>query len=427
MDKLVLRWGLGAILALAALPFTARAQTPPAEPAPAEPAPAAPAAAEPPPVAMDAPMAAPPAEASPSAPPVAVVVAEEAPAAEEAAAPAPTFSGYVEASYHNNFSDPDVSRPVPLRVYDPAGHGFTLHAAHLALSHKFTDAIGATIEFDVGRDAVANAADTSLLSAGYPWTNDGGMASGKQFWFDVQEAYANYSDGGFTLTAGKFVTYEGIEVIEGPLNPTITRGFLYGWAEPFTHTGIKLHYQPVDAFNIGIGVVNGWDLISDNNEMKTFLARIAITPSKAFFAALSGSVGPEQTGNNKNMRISVDLTGAITPSDAFALWFQGNFGSEKIMGETSSWYGFGLQPVVTAGLFSFGGRLEYFADPDGVRTLVPDGKFFNITLTPGVKLGDSPFKIRGELRADISSEKLFGKDGDKKTQFTGALSAEYTF
>jgi hypothetical protein len=55
------------------------------------------------------------------------------------------------------------------------------------------------------------------------------------------------------------------------------------------------------------------------------------------------------------------------------------------------------------------------------------GKFFNVTLTPGVKLGGTPFKLRGELRADIASDKIFGKKTDSKTQFTGALSAEYTF
>jgi hypothetical protein len=432
MDKLVMRWGLGAMLAVAVLPITASAQTapPPAAPAPApiaqpiEPAPVTPEPAPPTVTTEPAPPAA-PVEMAPLPAEPAPLVAEPAPAAEapaeEPAAPAPTVSGYVEAGYNISFSDPNVAHAVPMRVYDAPGHSFSLHAAHLAVGHKFNDNISAVIEIDAGRDAAAN-----IGAAVYPFTIS------PQFAFDVQEAYANYAAGGWTLTAGKFVTYEGIEVIEGPLNPTITRGFLFGFAEPFTHTGVKLHYQPADEFNIGIGVVNGWDLIGDNNGMKTIIARMAITPSEKFFAALSGSVGSEQAGNNDNHRISIDLTGAITPSDSFQLWYQGNFGAEKIplMDGTSvkaTWWGLGLQPVITAGDFTLGGRLEYFADPKGVRTTFVGGKFFNVTLTPGIKLAGG-FKLRGELRADIASDTVLGKTTDpKKTQFTGALSAEYVF
>jgi hypothetical protein len=420
MDKLVMRWGLGAMLALAALPITAHAQTAPPVVGPS-PMAAPPVAVEPAtaPVVEPPPPMAPPVADAPPAETVAVVV--EAPPAAPAAIP-PTITGYVEAGYSLNFSDMNPSHAVPMRVYDPGGNSFALHAAHLAISHKFTDAISAVIEIDAGRDAAA----TSGLQV-YPWGRQ------SQFAFDIQEAYANYASGMWTLTAGKFVTYEGIEVIEGPLNPTITRGFLFGYAEPFTHTGVKLHFQPVDEFNIGVGVVNGWDLISDNNATKTVIARAAWTPSTKFFAALSGSIGGEQADTNAHPRSSLDLTGAITPSEHFQLWYQGNFGAEKIpvMGTglvKATWWGVGLQPVVTEGAFSLGGRLEYFADPKGVRTgLGTSGKFFNVTVTPGIKLADA-FKLRAEFRADIAADKVLGKPQDpKKTQFTGALSAEYSF
>jgi hypothetical protein len=439
MNKLVMRRGLGALLVLAALPITARAQTAPpptpaATPAPVAPAPLVPAASAPVPELAPAPEAPPPV-AQPVEPAPTPLVAVEAPAP---AAPAPdaptlpTITGYVEAGYNVHFSDPDVNNAVPLRVYDAPGHSFSLHAAHLAVTHKFSDAISAVIEIDAGRDAAATSG-----GVGYPFKIT------PQFAFDVQEAYANYAASGWTLTAGKFVTYEGIEVIEGPLNPTITRGYLFGFAEPFTHTGAKMHYQPVDEFNIGLGVVNGWDLIADNNSMKTIIARAAYTPSTKFFAALSGSFGSEQPHNSTNHRVSIDLTGAITPSASFQLWYQGNYGMEKhallSMGTgatamlspisgTATWWGVGLQPVITAGDFTLGSRLEFFSDPQGVRAgLGPHGKFFNVTITPGIKLA-STFKLRAELRADIASDKVLGKASDPSTtQFSGALSAEYMF
>lgn len=433
-NSLVVRWGLGALLASALVPFNVRAQTAP----PTTPPPTAAPTAEPtvvPAPGAPAPEAAPAPAPGTTAPYEAMSTAAEvtppppetpAEAASAPVIPAPVITGYVEASYHINFSDIKGESPIALRIYDPPGNSFALHAAHLAITEKFTDEISAVIEIDMGRDAAA----TSGLTA-YPWGHT------PQFGFDIQEAYANYASGGWTLSAGKFVTYEGIEVIEGPLNPTITRGYLFGYAEPFTHTGVKLHYGPSSVFNIGVGVVNGWDLIADNNAGKTVIGRIALfQPTDPFFAALSGSVGPEQENVNKNQRISVDLTGAIT-AGAFQLWYQANVGTEKNpvmpMGSdpvsSDTWFGFGLQPVVTSGCFSFGSRIEFFADNHGARTGLGKGSYLNVTLTPGVKLADV-FKLRAELRLDqvLSGEAVFGKSSDpKKTGFSGALSAEYTF
>jgi hypothetical protein len=429
MDKLVMRWGLGVILASAAIPHLVSAQ---AAPPPVAPAPVMPAEPTPAPAVEVTPPAeptSPPAMMAEPAPVVVPPAAPEEPAAaapaEAPAAPPPTLSGYVETSYHLNISDPKVNVAdskfgMPMRVYDPIGNSFALHAAHLAITHKFSDEILAVIEVDAGRDAVANSGGV------YPWNVS------PQFAFDVQEAYASYSSSGWTFTAGKFVTYEGIEVIEGPLNPTITRGFLFGYAEPFTHTGFKIHYQPVDEFNIGIGLVNGWDKIADNNTAKTIIARVAVTPSDKFFAALSGSVGGEQDSTSKNPRMSLDLTGSITPSGVFQLWYQANVGAEKVPDlvggvAKATWYGFGLQPIITSGDFTLGGRLEYFADPKGVRTTYYNGKFFNFTITPGIKLA-APFKMRAEFRADVSKDKIFGKTDDpSKVGVSAAISAEYTF
>jgi hypothetical protein len=430
-NSLVVRWGLGAALACALVPFNVRAQT---APAPAPPPPTAAPTVEP--TVVPAPEATAPAVTPATTPPyeamstAAEVTPPPAEAPAEAASapviPAPTITGYVEASYHINFSDIKGLTPINMRVYDPPGNSFALHAAHLAITEKFTDEISAVIEIDMGRDAAATSGATV-----YPWGHT------PQFGFDIQEAYANYASGMWTLSAGKFVTYEGIEVIEGPLNPTITRGYLFGYAEPFTHTGVKLHLAPSPVINIGVGVVNGWDLIADNNSGKTVIGRVALfAPTDPFFAALSGSVGPEQEGVNKNQRISVDLTGAIT-AGAFQLWYQANVGTEKNpvvpMGaaaiSSDTWYGFGLQPVITADSFSFGGRIEFFADNHGARTGLGKGSYLNVTLTPGIKLADV-FKLRAELRMDtvLSGDAVFGKATDpKKVGFSGALSAEYTF
>ena len=334
----------------------------------------------------------------------------------------PTWSGYIEAAYHFNASRPDLF-PVA-RVYEGTGtafgNGFYLHAAHLALGHSFSDRFSGVIELDVGSDAGLNSARGELL--------------------DVQEAYLSFNCAciDLSITAGKFVTYEGIEVIEGPLNPTITRGLLFGYAEAFTHVGVKIHYAPSDLIDVGLGVVNGWDQLVDNNAGKTVIGRVLLRPIEGLFFNLSGSIGPEQPEaddeSNTNLRWSGDLTAGYTVNDHLTINVQANWGQEldvvterdamevRIGGMDAEWFGFGLQPVVTLDDFTVGARFEMMHDDDGARLGTADINYYNVTLTPGMRWDG--VAVRAEYRLDVANETVFnGRD----TQHTAALSASYTF
>jgi hypothetical protein len=355
----------------------------------------------------------------------------------------------VEGAYHVNLTHAATNLPVPTRSYDYwGGNSFILHAAHVAINHKFSDMVKGTIEIDAGHDAGMTNGLVPLINAG-----NTGPAIDPLF-FNIQEAYATLtSDFGLYFIAGKFVTYEGIEVIEGPLDPTITRGFLFGLAEPYAHVGAKLHYAIGDKADIGVGVVNGWDVWIDNNDAKTLIWRIGVTPVDMFWAALSGYYGAERTkfsdpGANRDGRLSIDLTGAVKVGDMLAINFQFNYGSEKnaVPGplptdprKNASWLGFGLQPVVTYQAFSAGLRLEWFNDADGARNGITPGdptavppitttatpaKYTNITITPGYTFGEK-FTLRAEYRHDFSTQPNL-TDG-KKGQDTIAIGAHYIF
>ncbi len=64
-----------------------------------------------------------------------------------------------------------------------------------------------------------------------------------------------------------------------------------------------------------MGVVNGWDTnnalfnTGDNNNKKTFIWRLGVTPAPIFFAGVSGTYGVEQA-DDSDARLSVDLTAA---------------------------------------------------------------------------------------------------------------------
>jgi hypothetical protein len=408
------------------------ATTPPPAmtPAPAAQAPEPGPAPAPAPAPASDPMLAPPAETYPPEPkPVeAMPLPEEAVEQTEEAAeesPAPSITGFVETAYHLLASDPDGqgSTAVPLRSYDGmARNSFLLHAAHLAVAHSFNDQVSATMEIDAGSDAIISS-----------------YAYGSSL-FDLQEAYLTYKPSEFSLTAGKFVTYAGIEVIEGPLNPTLTRGFLFGMAEAFTHVGVKAHYT-TDMFDVGVGVINGWDQIVDDNGAKMLMFKIGATPSDMFMISGSGyiSIGSDEGDADRGLN-SFDITGSISPSESFALWFQGNFGMQKapVGDEDASWFGLGVQPVYTADAFSFGGRIEWFNDADGARTFLGADKasVLNITLTPGYTLAEA-FTLRFEYRMDVvlsgevggvdTKDLLVGPGGAESMQHSLGLGAHYVF
>jgi hypothetical protein len=437
---------LSLVAGICLLPSAAFAQTP------AAPAPAAPAAAP----AADAPAVAPatpatqPAAAGDSAPPPAATPAPAAPPAgpaEAVAAPAPTYpsttiTGFVEGGYNHVFGAPhpaDQGTAIPTRAYDPA-NGFVLHLAHLAVKHQLNENVFAFIAFNAGADSAANHDPIGL--------------SPTKTLFDVPEAYVAATGSGFTFTAGKFTTYEGIEVYQGPANPTISRGFLYWLAEPVTHVGAKLHYAsgPVD---VGIGLVNGWDTSNgvfatgDDNNQKTFIFRAAVTPSPAFFAALSGTYGVEKPGQDTDPRYSLDLTGAAVASPNLTINYQINLGGEKHSDwvdatKSASWVGFGIQPVVHMDAASLGLRFEYFNDSglsrsglggvinpkDAMGALVDPANtkdkvgLWNLTLTPGYTIAGA-LLARAEFRVDGASEPALW--AGKKTQETISLGASYMF
>jgi hypothetical protein len=370
-----------------------------------------------------------PAPGEPPPPPAAPAEAAAAPAQ---AYPATTIFGGVEGSWHRMFGkphmpegiaiDPDTGEAslapvgaVPLRAYDSA-NGFLLNQASLGIKHQLNETIYGVIRFDAGANAGINSFGVSRL-------------------FDVREAYAVAQGSGFTFTAGKFTTYQGIEVVDGWLNPTITRGYLYFLAEPVTHVGAKLHYT-TNMFDIGAGVVNGWDSnngyfgTGDNNPQKTVIWRAAVTPVPQFFAAFSGTYGVETLAASNNPRLSMDLTGAVTPVPSLVINFQGNYGSEK--NQDSNWLGFGVQPVLKLNAFQVGARFEYFKDKGLTRTGLllqgtpPEAKqsYYTFGIAPGYTIAGAML-LRTEFRVDGAQDEVLW--GGKKTQTSLAFSAAYYF
>ncbi len=320
-----------------------------------------------------------------------------------------SITGSLEAGYNYNLSIPSDSNKNVLHSYDGMSKTFTLNNAHLVFSGSDSaTGLGYTVETDIGSDAKFNRSlDASLGAADI---------------FDLQEGYITWAFGPgrtWTLKAGKYVTYQGIEVVEGGSNPTVTRGLLFGLAEPVSHTGLDIS-NTMGIFDVHAAVVNGCDLFIDNNTMPSLVGKVGINLGNPLALTISTMWGPEKAGNIDDKRFTLDATGVTKVIPMVDLWFQGLYGMEDkaslvTTGEDNSWMGFGLQPLVHLNnWFGLGLRYEFFSDVAGSRTSIPvkDLTLQNISLAPTIWLTNTTM-VRGEFRMDFASKDIY-LDGDAK-------------
>lgn len=318
----------------------------------------------------------------------------------------PEISGHVNATYNFNLIDPEmgINR---LHGYDAEHNTFLLDAAHLALTGS-DERIAYAVEIDAGSDAAVTSGDDDI---------------------DVQEAWLSYaSAGGLGFRAGKFATFHGIEVIESPANPTVSRGLLFTFAQPFTHVGAVASYRINPTFDVAAGAVSGWDRMVDNNDGKTLVARVGVNTTN-LSTALSAYAGPEQDDNDQDWRYSADLSGLVRFA-SFDLWFQLVAGMERdvVAGMDGRWIGAGLQPVFRLGeKLTLGTRVEVFADQDGARTGT-DQTILDVSIAPALAVYRS-LVLRAEARLDRSTDEVFTDvNGEThRTQIITMVEALVTF
>jgi hypothetical protein len=336
---------------------------------------------------------------------------------------APGISGSVEASYNRNLSSPGDNAMNSLHAYDTKANTFTLNNAHLVLSGSDSaTGLGYDVETDFGSDAMLNkSADPTQGSSGI---------------FDLQEAYITWGFGpahAFGLKAGKYATYEGIEVVEGGANPTVTRGLLYTFAEPITHTGLELSYAN-GPFDVHVGAINGWDKLMETNDVPSYLAKVGFNMGDPLALTVSTIIGPEKDANTDDMRMSFDATALTKAIPMVDLWLQGNFGREdkaSASGADATWFGFGVQPLIHINnWFGLGLRYEFLDDDKLTRTKATpdDGKvdlsLQNVSVAPTIWLTKTAM-VRAEYRLDIASSKVFVDSDNKATDMQNEVSADF--
>jgi cell division protein FtsL len=248
---------------------------------------------------------------------------------------------------------------------------------------------------------------------------------------------------GINIYAGHFVTLAGYEVIEAWKDPNITRSILFGFAIPFTHTGIRANYT-AGPISFTAGLNNGWDQVQDLNGAPTIESQLAYSYSgktvSSAWLGITGYFGKEPSGTGfggEGWRELVSAVGTITFLEklSFIVEADGGWQQDVVVDATGTqngvkWWGIAgyivadPHPAVRLSL-----RGEYFDDPDGYRTGTPQ-KLIEVTptlilkpfkgLIAGNKYLDN-FEARAEFRWDHSNTDYFetnnNNNGLKKNQY----------
>ena len=330
-----------------------------------------------------------------------------------------TLGGYIDTAYSHLSGTGLFTSGTANRVFDTEPNSFNLHQAAITVAKQPKEGFGGLVNLTAGRDArVIHAFDTNTESQ-----------------FDVTQAYAQYATGPLTVIAGKYVTLAGAEVIASPSDVNYSRSILFGYAIPFTHTGLRATYAVSDMLSVIGGVNNGWDDVKDTNKQKTLELGLTLAPTKSLSFVAADYVGTEQVAGpldtTQGKRNVLDLVGTWTATDKLSVTLNYDYGfQENAVGGTgkAKWSGLaGYVNYLLTDTWRLSVRGEYFNDKDGYRTGVTQ-KWKEATITVAY-LPAKSMEIRGELRGDKSDQSSFLRsDGStSKNQSSYGIEAIYKF
>lgn len=346
------------------------------------------------------------------------------------------IGGYASAST-TFYADPAAGKAQGGRGFDFENQDPTINQIGLFIERtvdvskdKFD--LGGRIEWIWGGDA------RSIHSTGlFDYQDNDEQWDPVQAYLDVALPVGN----GLRVRAGKFVTPFGYETINPTTTPLYSRGLLFTYLLPFTHTGAIATYALNDSWTIEGGVVRGWDdaLEDKNDDGVSFYGGAVYTfADKKQVLALRGIAGPEYANDNQSTRTLIEALYTVKYSDQWSFAVQGNvlwetdvdskFGESDdngFAGGLGGWASYTFSQYIRSNA-----RLEYLYDGQGFRFGTAEGNnvysaALGLTITP-LPTSDigSNLKIRPEVRFDYADNNAFGGDNN---QLTFAIEGYFTF
>jgi hypothetical protein len=241
-----------------------------------------------------------------------------------------------------------------------------------------------------------------------------------------------------TFQFGKFNVPMGWELLDPVDMYQFSHALVFNFGIPTNVTGALLAMTFNPMVDLQLYVVNGWDQLNDNNDAKTFGARLGLTPMRGVNVGLSLITGAEQDADNNDNRTVFDVDFTLELIERLLVGGELNFGLEEDAkrpfgrDKDAQWVG-GLLTVHYDFTDVIGGtvRFDFFHDDDGAR--LPnanpnvDGQTaWAVTFAPTFALAKGVGMLM-EVRYDKSDEDVFlDKDNELVDDFY-SIALEFTF
>lgn len=344
------------------------------------------------------------------------------------------LSGFVDGYYSFNFNRPDSNT----NTYNGGASNFDFYHNAFSLSMAELDIIkdpspvGFRVDLDYGPT-------TDFVTCGA--INCNGINAPDGAFRNVQQAYVTWATPlKVNIDYGKFVTHMGAEVIESKDNWNYTRSLLFAYAIPYYGAGARANYAISDSLFVNGYVLNGWNNVVENNNMKTFGAEIGWTPTPKLPIVLNW-IGPEECTTTSG----TCLVSAIGPysnkqvfdgivtfnmTDSISFMVNYDYGTLKDANDdTQKYSGAAFYARWKVDPYALAVRYEKLVDNAGIMVGVPNDHLSEVTVT-GEKTISGNLLTRLEYRYDKATKDIFevqdvanAKDHDNRL----ILSAVYMF
>jgi hypothetical protein len=288
--------------------------------------------------------------------------------------------------------------------------------------NKIPDLQNANISLSINGSVFSGKIEGSFGSDADVIASNGQPRSGA----NLTQAYFQVVEGPGTFIAGKFETLAGAEVIEAPGNSNYSRSFLFGYAVPFTHTGLRATFAVNSKVSVVVGANNGWDDWKFAGKKKTLEGALLLTPSPNITWNLDTYNGNEFAVNGNSALLLPPVytnrmlyDSVLTVKATSALTLVANYDNGTQLPDSGAffpvaahWNGIaGYLNYAFTPVYGISLRKETFHDVDGFRTGLPGGvrlqsNTATFNFTPGTN-----YIFRLEYRLDAADKNAFTYTG----------------
>jgi hypothetical protein len=367
-----------------------------------------------------------------------------------------TVSGYFEGGYTASLNHPPYNT-ITGRVFDTKNEHIVLDQADIAFDRPVDATKG---KFDIGChfEAIYGFDSGLIHSDGLYDTPSQHYASSGSYYhsrtspdnqFDIAEAYVDIAipvGSGLRIRVGKIYTYLGYEVISPTGNQFYSHSYMFGYAIPFTNTGVWGEYilNPDVKIDAGGSIGEGQSL-DDNNSTPDFVGELTYTPQESDFLKqwtiiANAEVGPEAAHDNHDYWTVIDLNakwqfmgdGKVPGSMSVAVDADYGDAPHGLGIKSAQWGGVALYTnYVNTPNISFNTRVEWYEDAQGFTLGQPAGlnvyeATAGFTIQPLNDTIGSNLKIRPEARIDYS-DKDYLNSGARHFQSSFGIDAYFAY